>query len=203
MAALVVVGRGTAPVLGEEQGQAVAGAAQVRRLGEERQPADRVVQRGRASFTVGHRRPRLSARAVQAARPSKIRTLARSSWRATYGISPSQRSKITFSLLASRTMADTTLPSISSSITSPARSLIVVVFIVSRPLSGRPSPLVRARTVRGSYRCTCHIGTDRGRLYENFRVVGSGKTSGRPSLTLSANVAGRFSRKLSTPSRAS
>src|SRR6476660_1506774 len=167
MAALVVVGRGTAPVLGEEQGQAVAGAAQVRRLGverqedvvarhprveridkplEERHPADRVVQRGRASFTVGHRRPRLSARAVQAARPSKIRTLARSSWRATYGISPSQRSKITFSLLARRTMADTTLPSISSSITSPARSLIVVVFIVSRPLSGRPSPLVRART---------------------------------------------------------
>ena len=54
-----------------------------------------------------------------------------------------------------------------------------------------------------SYRCICHIGTHRGRLYENFRMTASGNTSGKPSLTLSVNTAGRFSRKLSTPSRAS
>jgi len=42
-----------------------------------------------------------------------------------------------------------------------------------------------------------------GFAHENFGSSQSGNTSGRPSLTLTGNAAGRFSRKLTTPSRAS
>src|SRR3954469_11037725 len=62
-------------------------------------------------------------------------------------MSPSQRSKMTVSLLASSTIADTTSPSISSSITSPARSFIVVVFIVPVLSQVCPCPTSTSRFV--------------------------------------------------------
>ena len=99
--------------------------------------------------------------------------------------------------------AETASPSTSSSITSPAWSRIALSSWCSRPCRGCRCQHVQSRFVPATSRCTSHIGTGGGHLYENLRVLPLGEDVGQAVADLHREHGRRFSRKLSTPSRAS
>ena len=95
------------------------------------------------------------------------------------GVLPSHGSRITVSLLASSTRAETLSPSISTSITSPVAKPNRCCVHCVPSLSSCPSQQIRVGLIPSAYRRTCHIGTDGGRLYENFGASRAGEDVGQ------------------------